>query len=77
MRQILLYPGDDGYWVAECPSLPGCVALGNTQVTTTPNFWNRWKTESGQDEFLSGLTLWWNTISYVNIRQVFLPTAIK
>jgi hypothetical protein len=53
------------------------IALGSTQVTTTLNFWNRWKTESGQDEFVSGLTLWWNTISYVNIRQVFLPTVMK
>jgi predicted RNase H-like HicB family nuclease len=28
MRQIILYPGEDGYWVAECPSLPGCVSQG-------------------------------------------------
>ena len=28
MRQILIYPGEDGYWVAECPSLPGCVSQG-------------------------------------------------
>ena len=26
MRQIILYPGEDGYWVAECPSLPGCIS---------------------------------------------------
>ena len=24
MRQVVLYPGDDGYWVAECFSLAGC-----------------------------------------------------
>ena len=28
MRQIILYPGEDGYWVAECPSLPGCISQG-------------------------------------------------
>lgn len=30
MRQVLLRPGEDGYWVAECPSLPGCVSQGLT-----------------------------------------------
>lgn len=24
MRQVIIYPGEDGYWVVECPSLPGC-----------------------------------------------------
>jgi predicted RNase H-like HicB family nuclease len=28
MRQVLIYPGEDGYWVAECPSLPGCISQG-------------------------------------------------
>jgi predicted RNase H-like HicB family nuclease len=31
MRQIILYPGEDDYWVAECPSLPGCVSQGQTK----------------------------------------------
>ena len=26
MRQVLIHPGEDGDWVAECPSLPGCVS---------------------------------------------------
>ena len=30
MRQVLIYPGEDGYWVAECPSLPGCISQGET-----------------------------------------------
>jgi predicted RNase H-like HicB family nuclease len=25
---VLLYPGDDGYIVAECPVIPGCVTQG-------------------------------------------------
>jgi predicted RNase H-like HicB family nuclease len=31
MRQVLIYPGEDGYWVAECPSLPGCISQGKTK----------------------------------------------
>lgn len=30
MRQVIMYPGDDGYWVVECPSLPGCISQGET-----------------------------------------------
>ncbi len=26
MRQVLMYAGEDGYWVVECPSLPGCIS---------------------------------------------------
>ncbi|MDI6735039.1 MAG: type II toxin-antitoxin system HicB family antitoxin [bacterium] len=28
MREVIIYPGEDGYWVAECPSLPGCISQG-------------------------------------------------
>lgn len=31
MRQVIIYPGEDGYWVAECPSLPGCISQGKTK----------------------------------------------
>lgn len=31
MRQAIVYPGEDGFWVAECPSLPGCVSQGGTR----------------------------------------------
>jgi predicted RNase H-like HicB family nuclease len=37
MRQIILYPGEDGYWVAECPSLPGCVSQGSTKEVAILN----------------------------------------
>ena len=37
MRQVLLYPGEDGYWVAECPSLPGCVSQGATKEEAIAN----------------------------------------
>jgi len=31
MRQVIVYPGEDGYWVSECPSLPGCISQGKTR----------------------------------------------
>ena len=32
MRQVLIYPdSEDGGWVCEIPSLPGCVAHGATK----------------------------------------------
>jgi predicted RNase H-like HicB family nuclease len=31
MREVILYPGLDNYWVAECPSLPGCISQGETK----------------------------------------------
>jgi predicted RNase H-like HicB family nuclease len=37
MRQVLIYRGEDGFWVAECPSLPGCVTQGETQDATLAN----------------------------------------
>ena len=37
MRQVLIYPGEDGYWVAECPSLPGCVSQGETKEEAITN----------------------------------------
>ncbi len=37
MRQVVIYPGEDGYWVAECPSLPGCVSQGATKEEATQN----------------------------------------
>lgn len=37
MRQVLLYPGEDGYWIAECPSLPGCLSQGKTKEEAIDN----------------------------------------
>jgi predicted RNase H-like HicB family nuclease len=37
MRQIILYPGEDGYWVVECPSLPGCVSQGEDKAKAVSN----------------------------------------
>ncbi len=31
MRNVLLYTDEDGYWIAEVPSLPGCHTFGETR----------------------------------------------
>lgn len=37
MRQVVIYPGEDGYWVAECPSLPGCISQGKNKEEAIAN----------------------------------------
>ena len=37
MRQVIVYPGEDGFWVAECPSLPGCVSQGESREQAIVN----------------------------------------
>jgi predicted RNase H-like HicB family nuclease len=37
MRQVIIYPGEDGYWVVECPSLPGCISQGKTREEAIVN----------------------------------------
>jgi len=37
MRQVIIYPGEDEYWVAECPSLPGCISQGKTKEEASRN----------------------------------------
>jgi predicted RNase H-like HicB family nuclease len=37
MRQVVVYPGEDGWWVSECPSLPGCVSQGKTKEEAIEN----------------------------------------
>ncbi len=37
MRQIFMYPGEDNYWIAECPSLPGCISQGKTKEEAIAN----------------------------------------
>ena len=36
-RQVVIYPGEDGYWVAECTSLPGCISQGATRAEAIAN----------------------------------------
>ena len=37
MREVIIYSGEDGYWVAECPSLPGCISQGKTKEKAIEN----------------------------------------
>jgi len=37
MRQVVIYPGESGYWVPECPSLAGCITQGRTKEEAVAN----------------------------------------
>ena len=37
MRQVIIYPGEGGFWVAKCLSLPGCVSQGDSRETAIAN----------------------------------------
>lgn len=49
MRQVIIYPGEDGYWVTECPSLPGCISQGKTREEAIANI------KEAIDAYLAGL----------------------
>jgi predicted RNase H-like HicB family nuclease len=36
-RKVLLYPGEDGFFVVEVPSLPGCISQGKTREEALAN----------------------------------------
>jgi len=36
-RRVILQPGEDEYWVIECPSLPGCISQGRTREEAIVN----------------------------------------
>lgn len=37
MRQMVVHPGEDGCWIAECPSLPGCISQGKDRGNALEN----------------------------------------
>lgn len=37
MRQAFIYRGESGYWVAEVPSLPGCISQGSSREEALQN----------------------------------------
>ena len=64
MRQVVIYPDrEDGGWVAEVPSLPGCVTQGATRSEVLVNArdaiqtWNDGARHVGME--MSGHTLVW------------------
>ncbi|MGC9995624.1 MAG: type II toxin-antitoxin system HicB family antitoxin [Terriglobia bacterium] len=34
---IVIYPDEDGVFIAECPSIPGCVSQGQTEEEAEQN----------------------------------------
>ncbi|MGB0564308.1 MAG: type II toxin-antitoxin system HicB family antitoxin [Spirulinaceae cyanobacterium] len=36
-RTVLLYPDEDGIFIAEVPSLPGCISQGETRTAALTN----------------------------------------
>ena len=37
MREVIIRPGEDGWYVAECPSLPGCISQGQNKEEAVSN----------------------------------------
>jgi hypothetical protein len=37
VRQAILFPGEDNYWVAGVPCLPGCISQGATREEAAAN----------------------------------------
>jgi len=37
MRAAIIYRGEDDYWIAECPSLPGCISQGKSKEEAITN----------------------------------------
>ena len=35
--RVVIYPGEDGYVIAECPELPGCASQGRTREDVLEN----------------------------------------
>jgi len=37
LHKVILYPGEGGFWVAECTSLPGCISQVKTKAEASAN----------------------------------------
>ena len=37
IRQIIIKPGESGFWTAECPGLPGCISQGQSKNEAVQN----------------------------------------
>jgi len=37
MRRLVFHQREDGYWLVECPSLPGCISAGETREEAEAN----------------------------------------
>ena len=37
MREVVIFRGEDNFWVADCPSLPGCISQAKTREDAVKN----------------------------------------
>jgi predicted RNase H-like HicB family nuclease len=37
MREVVIFRGEDNFWVADCPSLPGCISQAETREDAVKN----------------------------------------
>ncbi len=37
MRNVIIYPGEEAWFIAEIPSLPGCISQGETRAEALAN----------------------------------------
>ncbi len=58
MRQVIISPGEDGYWVAECPTLPGCISQSRSRAGAFGALRSRWPTRktTGRTELRATLS---------------------
>jgi len=63
---VIIYPDEDGVFIAECPSIPGCVSQGQTREEAARNIQDAIK-ECLQVRAEKGLPL------TINIQEVEVP----
>ncbi len=34
---VIIHPGEDGFYIADCPALPGCLSQGKTEKEALKN----------------------------------------
>ena len=61
--KVLVYPGENGNFVAECPALPGCASQGRTREEAIANIqeaiegWLEVQEERGANEQRPGVEI--------------------
>jgi predicted RNase H-like HicB family nuclease len=60
---VIIQPGEDGFYIAECPALPGCMSQGRTEKEALKNIkeaivlWLEVEAEKRADEIPQGAVL--------------------
>lgn len=64
---VILQPGEDGFYLAECPALPGCMTQGRTEKEALKNIkeaialWLEVEAEKHAGQLPQGAT--WRTVA--------------